>query len=269
MNMQSNQFFSLKRFGKYASCSFITNYRQMLLFWGAIAFGVLAISLLNMKSIHSNWNRDGWVPLFLAMFYVGGLLSTGFAFSWFRSRERTIAELMIPVSTFERFLYEFLEKVVGFLILFPTIFYVSSSLAVGIRNTFAFGATEATVNGRITFPFETISFEQLSSHTEPGLFGMLFVLSILAFVLAFAGAATFRKMPLIKTIVFVGLVFLTGVGYFYLMLEKLKLRHPWVENLEHDMTAQKGFLIGKLAFATIALIALTYTYFKLKEKEAS
>ena len=267
--MKTNQFFNIKRFGKYASCSFISNYRQTLLFWGAVWFAIFAISLLNMKGNYSNWNSEGWKVTFFVVFYISGLLYSGFAFPAFRSKERTITDLMIPVSSFERLLYEFIDKIIAFLLLYPAIFYAASCMAVGIRNTFTLGTSHTTVNGVSTFPFETVSFDQLSSNLEPGLFGMLFMLSVLAFILALAGAATFRKLPLIKTIVFVGLVFLTGIGYSYLLFEKLKFSNPWIENLEHDLSAQQGFLIGKLIFAAIAVIALIFTYFKLKEKEAS
>jgi len=267
--MKTNQFFNTKRFVKYTKYSIISNYRQTLLFWGAIGFAILAISLLSMWRIHSSWNNEGWITLFLLGFYATGLLNSGFAFKAFRSKERTISELLIPVSTFERFVYEFITKIIAFLLLYPTIFYATSSIAVIFRNAIPTQNSLATVNGLTTYPFNTISFEQLSGNLEPGLFGMLLMLSILVFILALAGSASFRKLPLVKTIVFVGLILLTGIGYLYLMLEKLHLRHPWVESLEHNLSAQQGFLIGKLTFASIAVIALIFTYFKIKEKEAS
>lgn len=267
--MKTNQIFNIKRFRKYTSCSLIIHYRETLLFWGAIWFAIFVFTLLNIRNPHSNWNRDGWISLFLVVFYISGLLYTGFAFPSFRNKKRTLTELMIPVSAFERLLYEFVEKILVFIILYPAIFYISSSIAVGIRNAILFGAVHTEVNGFTTFPFEPISFEKLSANLEPGLFGMLLILSVLGFVLAFAGAATFRKLPLIKTIVVVGLLFLTGIGYFYLLLEMLRFRHLWVELIEHSVTAQQALLIGSFVFAFITLIALLYTYFKLKEKEAS
>jgi hypothetical protein len=266
--MKTNHFFSIKRFGKYASCSFISNYRQTLLFWGSVWFAIFAISLLNMKSTHSNWNSN-WIVIFMFGFIITGLLYSGFAFTSFRSKERTITELMIPVSAFERFLYEFIDKIAVFLLLYPSIFYVSSSFAVGIRNSFPGRVTSATYNNHTLFPFETFSFEKLTGDLEPELVTMIFTLSVLAFILALAGSATFRKLPLIKTVVFIGLVFLTGIGYFYLMLEKWQMKNPWISKLDNIIKEQNGFLIGTLVFALISLIALAYTYFKLKEKEAS
>lgn len=267
--MKTNQFFNFKRFGNYATCSIISNYRQTLLFLGAIWFAVLAFSLLDMRGRNSNWNIDSWMSIFLFGFYFSSLLYSGFAFTAFRSKERTLTELMIPVSSFERFLYEFIDKIIVFLLLYPAIFYAASSMAVGIGNMFTFGISHVTRNSVNTFPYETVSFYQFYSNFETGLFGMFFMLSVTVFVLAFAGAATFRKLPLIKTVVFIGLIFLTGIGYFYLLFEKWKLRQSWIANVENNVTAQQGFLIGTMIFAFISLVALVYTYFKLKEKEAS
>ena len=263
------QFFNLKRFGKYAACSLISNYRQILLFWGAIWFAVFAFTLVIISNSHSMWNNDGWMPFFIIVFCISGLLYTGFAFPSFRNKKRTLTELMIPVTAFERLVYEFFEKVVAFFILYPPVFFISSSLAVVIRNTFAFKITRAEVNGIETFPFEIISFDKLYTNLEPGLFGMFFMLAVLGFVLVFAGAATFRKLPLIKSIVVFGLIFLAVIGYMYMLLEKLGLRNSWLLILEHNITAKQGFMIGSLIFGLISLTALTYTYFKLKEKEAS
>jgi hypothetical protein len=267
--MKTNQIFSIKRFGKYASCSFISNYRQSVLFWGALTFTIIAISLFIMKGVHSNWNNEGWQPVFLSGFFIGGALYTGFAFPAFRSKERTQTELLIPVSTLERLLYEFLVKVIAFISLYPIIFYISSSLAVGISNTFRIRIVNATLNGMSTFPFKTISYEKLFSQMEPGLFGMVFMLSVLIFVIAFAGAATFRKLPLIKTIVIIGSIIMTVIIYITLLFEKFKFRQSWLTYLEYNISAQQGFLIGTVIFAFITLIALVYTYFKLKEKEAA
>lgn len=267
--MKNIQFFNLKRFGKYAACSLISNYRQTLLFWGAIWFAIFAFTLISIANSHSMWNYDNWIPLFIIVYCISGLLYTGFAFPSFRNKKRTYNELMIPVTAFERLVYEFFEKIVVFIILYPPIFYISSSMAVGIRNSLSFGTINVEFNGFTTFPFEVISFDKLNANMEPGLFGMLFMLSVLGFVLAFAGAASFRKLPLIKTIVIVGLIFLTCIGYMYLLFEKLNLHNSWIANLEHDITAKQGFAIGALVFGLISLTALAYTYFKLKEKEAS
>jgi hypothetical protein len=267
--MKTNQIFSIKRFGKYASCSFISNYRQSLLFWGALTFTLIALSIFIMRGTYSNWNSDGWEQIFIPGFYLGGAIYTGFAFPGFRSKERTQTELLIPVSAFERLLYEFLVKVIAFIILFPIIFYISSSLAVGISNTLHIGTVSATLNGIETFPYKTISYAKLYNPMPQGFFSMICMLSVLVFVIAFAGAATFRKLPLIKTIVIIGSIIMTGITYFYLLVQNSVLRNSWPKYLENTFTQKQVFLLITLIFAFITLVALVYTYFKLKEKEAA
>lgn len=263
--MKTNQLFNIKRFGNYSKCSLISNYRQILLFWGAIWFAIFAFSLLSMRRVNVDWNSGGWIPIFLSVFYIGGLLYIGFAFPVFRNKKRTLTELMIPVSAFERFLYEFAEKIVVFFILYPAVFYFSSSMAVGVRNAFPVGISGPVVAN--TFQYKTVSFEMLSRGIEPGLFSMMVVATVMAFIIALAGAATFRKLPLIKTIVAIGLFFLVCIGYMYLLFEKLGLRHPWLEFAERNMTAQQGFMLGLWMFVFISIVALGFTYFKLSEKE--
>lgn len=267
--MKTNQIFSLNRFGRYAKCTFISNYRQTLLFWGAIIFIIIAISMFVMRSVHSGWNMRGWEPIFILGFYFAGAIYAGFAFPGFRSKERTQTELLIPVTNLERLIYEFFVKVIAFIILYPIVFYISSSVAVGIINTFHLNTVNATLNDISTFPFKTISLASLIKPMPPGVFTMICMLSVAVLTIAYAGAATFRKLPFIKTVVFTGSVLLSGIAYISLISKRFSLENSWPNFFAHRFTEKQGFLIGTLVFAFITLVALVYTYFKLKEKEAS
>lgn len=265
--METNQIFNYKRFGKYTKSTLALNFKQIIMMGGVLVISIFVLSLIAMAQNTSQWNKEGWIPLFIGIYFVGGIILAGFAFSQFRSKEKTIMSLMLPVTTFERFLYELIEKVASFILLYPVLFWIFSSLAVFVRNSFRVNNEWIEVNGFRSFPFETISYQQPIVNAEDGLIPMFFALSIILFTIAFAGAATFRKYPLVKTIVFVGAVIGILAGYFALILEKFQLRNPWIANLEHTMTAQQGFLTGTILLTIISLIALAYAYFKLKEKE--
>jgi len=266
--MKTNHIFNYKRFCRYAKSTLALNFKQTMMMGGVIAISIFIISLIAMAQNPSYWNKDGWIPVFIVNYFVVGIIYAGFAFSQFRSKEKTIMSLMVPVTTFERFLYEFIEKIASFILLYPILFWVFSSLAVFTRNAFPSKNSWVEVNGLRIYPFETISYQQPIANTEDGLILMFFTLSVFLFVIAFAGAATFRKYPLVKTIVFVGGVLAVTAGYFVLIFEKLRLNNPWIANLEHTMKAEQGFLTGTILFALMSLIALAYAYFKLKEKEA-
>jgi hypothetical protein len=266
--MRANQFFNFDRFCNYTTCAIISNYRQIILFWGAVFVAIFFTALINSKGFYNN--NGSFMPIFLLGFYISGLLYSGFSFKAFRSKERTVTELMIPVSTFERFIYEFVN-VVSFWLIFPIVFFMSKSLAFVTWRIFFNSEVlllKPTIANSSTNGLDYGFFISISGF-EPGFLGMIFMISVSVFALAFAGAATFRKAPLIKTIVFVGSVLLSIIGYLYLIFEKCKLQQSWISNIEHNVTAQQGFQIGTIIFAFISLVALLYTYFKLKEKEAS
>lgn len=265
--MKTNHIFNYKRFCRYAKSTLALNFKQTMMMGGVIVISIFIISLIAMAQNTSQWNKEGWIPVFIVNYFVVGIIYAGFAFSQFRSKEKTIMSLMVPVTPFERFLYEFIEKIASFILLYPILFWVFSSLAVFVRNSFRINNEMIEVNGFRTYPFETISYQQPIANTEDGLILMFFTLSVFLFIIAFAGAATFRKYPLVKTIVFVGAVIGVLAGYFALILEKFQLKNPWIAYLEHNMKAEQGFLTGTILFALMSLIAMAYAYFKLKEKE--
>lgn len=267
--MKTNQLFNFKRFARYAKSTLALNFKQTMMMGGVIVISIFIISLIAMAQNTSQWNKEGWIPVFIVNYFVVGIIYAGFAFSQFRSKEKTIMSLMVPVTPFERFLYEFIEKIASFILLYPILFWVFSSLAVFVRNSIPFEYTKIEVNGFKTFPFEIISYQQPIANTEDGLILMFFTLSVFLFIIAFAGAATFRKYPLVKTIVFVGAVLGIMIGYITLIFEKVQLRNGWIMYLEHSIKAEQGFMLGSIVLMLMSLIALFFAYFKLKEKEVS
>ena len=263
--MKTNQIFNFARFGKYVRSTFSTTYKQNLLLWGALTAFIFVSSLLSMADNTSRWNTDGWMPLFIGTYFVAGIVFASYSFPQFRNKEKTMMSLMTPVTSFERLLYEILGKVVVFIILFPALFYLLSSFAVVVRNVFQSNQV-VTVNGVNSFPFHSISFDHLITGAD-GFFWAFFGLSIAVFSLSFAGAAVFRKYPLVKTIVFVGGVLAVTAGYFVLIFEKFHLINPWISNVADQVSKEQGIAILIALAATMSLITLAYAYFKLKEKE--
>jgi hypothetical protein len=265
--MKTNQIVNFKRFGRYAKSTFILSWKTSLMYWGTIATAVLVISLFSMASIHSSWNRQGWIPIFLIPFFIGGILYAGSAFPAFRRKERSIAALMLPVTAFERFVYELFSKVVLFFALYPVVFYLSSSFAVLVRNAVQ---PEILAVGKIdSFPFRLAPLQELFAKSPDGQAGIIISLAVLSFVLAFTGAVVFRKLPLVKTIVFVGAIMAIIAGYAYLLIEKLNIRNPWVEELGDHWSKTQALTFVNSVLGFISLVALAFAYFKLKEKEVS
>jgi len=265
--MKINQIFNCKRFGRYVKSTVMMSWKTSLMYWGTIATAVLVISLFNMANIYSSWNRQDWIPVFLILFFIGGIIYAGSAFSAFRRKERSVAALMLPVTAFERFMYELFSKVVLFFALYPVVFYLSSSFAVLVRN--ALQPKTLEIQKIDTFPFKLVPLQELFTQSPDSQPMIILSLAVLAFVLAFSGAATFRKLSLVKTIVFVGAVMAAVAGYIYLLIEKLEIRYPWLEKLSDHWSKTQALTFVNLALGFVSLVALAFAYFKLKEKEVS
>lgn len=204
---------------------------------------------------------DYWRNIFFFLFSVFGLLFVGAAFTSLRSQEKTLSFLMIPSSVFEKFLYNFIERIVLFCVIFPIIFYLFGNLAliiVRFTNLMLGASIDHFRDFSPGFLFEKESwgFKWLI------LTGAFFFLS-----LAFAGATTFRKYPLVKSIIFVGSVIIFSVGYIFTIVEKLHLNHPWIEKFEDYFNKDQAIALASITMFVSGLIALAFAYFKLKEKE--
>ena len=265
--MQTNTFFSFYRFARFAKHNLILNYRQLLMIWGALIVTIFFFCLFVIADDSSSWNASQLWQFPYAMVFLGaGMIISGMAFSSFRSKERTLAALMIPVSAIERLLYELIEKVMLYVAMYPFVFYLFSNLAVWVRNAID-PNTQVKTNGEVTFPFQYLSFSNLWENHE-GYF-MVLGLGILAFLMAFAGAAVFRKYPLLKTILFFGGVVLVAIGYFYFLFGILRIDQPWFADIidQWEITINNLPYFLSAILVPMGLIILTYSYFKLKEKE--
>ena len=260
--MKTNQLFSLKRFWTYAVSSLTLHYRQLLLMTGAVAAG-LVLLLSFLMFVNRNWSANHWFPFLTFVVPVAGLLYVGSAFPDLRSREKTIGFLMTPASSFEKFLYEFIERIVFFCVLFPILLYAVGNLTLRmiwvIKNAMNIPfSAESLFYGHF---FEKVAIEEAQHLLVLGVFSAL--------SLAFAGATVFRKLPLVKTIIFVCMLLFSIVGYFVLIFERMHLNRPWLEPYLENLGEQKIFTLFAILLGVFILTILSFAYFKLKEKEVS
>jgi hypothetical protein len=258
--MKPNKIFNFKRFCNFAISTLILRYRQLLLMVGVAATGIFIFAFVPLLN-HSTWGVDNWIGLAVSSTIIGGLLYVGSAFPSFRGREKTLSYLMIPASTFEKFLYEFIERIVAFLFLFPIILYSFCNLAIVI----AVKIKQFHYVGNVRF--DHFSILNLVEMNKSGNNWAMFLGLMAGLMLAFAGTLTFKKYPLIKMIVFVMLFISTIAGYLYLILEKMKLQHPWIENVGNQIRYEQAIAVIITALLALILLTLSFSYFKLKEKE--
>ena len=257
-----NQIFSPSRFVKYSAYQYRMRSKILLLaVVGAFIALFFLISFIFMTN-NFRWNGRSWPPLFFLTGAVAAILYIGNSFPYFRKKDTTVSMIMLPASVLEKFVYEYIVRVIFFTLFFPMLFYFAAHLTVSIVH-FIFPAKEIP-----SFSFDFV-FNELHRESDRLLFFyVLPALYILISLLFVTGAVIARRFPLIKTLVIVGVFVLSVTGYFYLIFEDRNLddgieyiaKRIW----ETQESAIWTFIV--LIYCTI-ITTLTYAYFKLKEKE--
>ena len=148
-----NQFFNIQRFAKYAAYDVRTNYKRYLI---AAAIGfivvfvmnylVLEIALRNVLGYTDELNSIAWADVSPGNLDIIKVLFFTFVASWFflyfsfvllsfpalSGKHSAENYLLLPASVFEKYLLEFLMRVVVGGGLFLMIFYLATNLAINM-----------------------------------------------------------------------------------------------------------------------------------------
>ncbi len=180
--------------------------KQTLIIFGATVVTITGfhtfMHLANLRNIDSMFRNDYHGSVFLFAFFGGCLIWCGQAFSAFRSKEKSMDYLMTPASSSEKYLFEFINRIIVFLIFFPILYWVLTNLVTGI---FHYYIPEYR---NYKFAYGDLIGTRWSAR-ELTLIGGL---ALLMLTLPFTGATYFQKVPLLKTILIVALLVGTYVG---------------------------------------------------------
>lgn len=187
-----NTYFNINRFLLILKRDVFENYKTAV-------FGILtALSITTFILIMSALNFvNSTVPLdhiyhtsFIISFMIIALIYTGMAFRDFRNKEKTMHYLCIPASSFEKMLSMLTLSTLGLLIVFTVLSVIFNLLDMAIIAALPGDASLSLFN-----PFNADFYKTILS--------ALPFLSIL-----FAGASTFKRMPLFYTALY---LFITGL----------------------------------------------------------
>jgi len=261
--MQTNNQFTIQRFVLLSKQSFIIN-KKMIGIWLVGFVGILFLVLLFSQSSNDfvRWDNKSYEVTFVTLFFPLGIIFAGHSFPAFRSKERSMSYLMLPASASEKYIFEFLMRVVLYIILMPLIFWMVANFEGAVVHYFV----PNLVNYRFSFSgfnHSHIDNERWVSYAIAQ--GFLFI-----FIACFTGASHFTKSPIIKTMFTISLIAM-GYGLFTLLLLKgLNLEAFHIENKriffirnEHD-----GMVFLAVFETVINLSLLAIAWFRLKEKEA-
>lgn len=260
--MQTNNHFSIKRFILLIKHSLRVNKKSIGIALAGIS-GTLFLLLLLFQKMGRfiNWSNDAYFGSFIFFFFALGVIYSSSSFPAFRSKEKSIAYLTLPSSNSEKYVFELLTRVVGYIILLPLLFWLI-----------------ANIEGRIvhfylpTFINYKFSFSQVLTDNPMTGWSKLFFIqsSLFVFIAAFTGACHFSKSPLIKTL-FMFSIIVTGYFLFiYLLIKGFDIEnYRTINNSMLFFKSEKGSIAFFTIVATIVnLTLLVIAWFRLKEKEA-
>jgi len=237
------QIFNIQRFLKYSNYQIYMQSR-LLVYVLAGSWATLLLLILFLFASNHGWAAEDWPDLFFSTGIFAAIIYSGTAFPDLRKKETFIQFLMLPASIFEKFLYEFILRIILFIVIYPVIFYLAAKLAI-----FIFPKKVGDISPNFFYDSKTL----------------VVILSFYFFLSAifFAGASFVRKSPLLKTMIAGALFQLLGVSYIILM-EHFGIARGIDRFI--TVTAERAIILtsGFLLFS--GLIAFIFAYFKIKEK---
>jgi len=264
--METNNIFSFRRLVLLCKQSLILNRKMIVIaLTGFVGVLMIAMFFFQAMSEFKNWqNRDSEV-VFVSLFITLGILYSGLSFPAFRSKEKTMAYLMLPATSSEKFVFEILTRIIVFILLIPFIFWVVANIEGALVHNFV----PELINYKFSF-VETHTIKSAPLENEAWITfaiaqGILFV-----FIAPFTGASHFSKSPLLKTLFTLTMIVAGYFIFIYLTFKGLSL-NEFDADKNHILfiTNKNNALIAFAIAATILnLCLITISFFRLKEKEA-
>jgi hypothetical protein len=260
----SNNIFSGKRLQLLFKQNFIHNTQFLSL--SAVAYIGIIFIVLSIAQAGNDLrpngleNFQGFLVAFVTVF---GILYVGHSFPAFREKESTIHYLMTPASALEKFVFEFVNRIVITLIALPLLYWATFNMQGYFFDLF----TEA-----IFEPIgvqHVVRIDDIPTNYWLLIYGLVTGGVLFALSLAFTGAAMFTKQPLVKSLFAVALVVMFFSGYSYIVIEPLGVgrynppEHMVFVPLEED----RALAMIAVALFAATLLLLFVAFRKLKERE--
>jgi hypothetical protein len=264
--MQANNTLSLPRLGLLFRQGFIHNYKMIAISLVAFCGGLFLLLLtIHLADDSPYFSTESFSGIFLAIVIPLSIVYAGTAFPGLRSKEKSYSYLLTPVSALEKFLFEFFNRVLLFLVTIPLLYWIIFHLEGSV--------VTALAPERYSFTPKKM-IDLLAVFREPGQWDAKYavaVAALLIFTVPFAGAASFTKLPLLKTLFIVALLFFFNFFIIYLFAEVVGVKDYELPEGDKSILFIEGgteLLHAMTGYGMIINIGLLLTtYFKLREKE--
>jgi hypothetical protein len=263
--MQTNNSFSLSRFMMLIKQSLIINKNIIAISLAQFTGTVFLLLLLGQRIKNFQWENQNYMNFFIFLFIILGMFYSSLSFPAFRSKEKSITYLMLPSSRSEKFIFEFLVRLLLFILFLPLIFWLIANAEGAIVHQYV----PRFINYKFVFR-EGIT--EIVKRWNLGGWGVYTTIQFFLFILIanFAGACHFTKSTLIKT-----LLTISGIACGYILLAFLLFKGL---HLSEYQPAQSGILfpgnnkemiiVFALGATIVNLSLITIAWFRFKEKEA-
>lgn len=267
--MESNSFFSLQRFFLLMRNDLLLNYKKYLLtIVGALIVGYVILYFQMPTKEHSmDFSDKRYLPIFMTFIFALGAF-VGMSFPALNSKSTTISYLLMPSSSFEKFLSQFLIRIVAGTALFLAIFWIDAYLA---RETALL----------VLRKFENIpQIDSFSYHTLINNFGnngdviarnVVIFLFLSIGIYLFSVRIYFRKVAMIKSALSLSFSIFLIIILLYIFSS---IFYPETKGMDFHLNEYKVYLKYSnfdiwlfTMFSLPWLFFLPLGYFKLKEKQ--
>lgn len=285
--METNNIFSLRRFMLYCRQSIIIN--KKIIGISLIGFiGTLFVALLFFQSIDhhfAGWKLENYIVMFFIYFFGLGITYISSSFPAFRTKEKTIHYLMLPISSTEKFAFELVTRIILFIFLMPLIYWSVANLEGAVVHSYIpelvnykFSFSEAYAKLTSTTRFTVYGIEQTGT---PAIMQYIFIQGgLFVFIFLFAGASHFSKSPFLKTLFTYSIILAAYSLLSYFLYKGLDLKdynYPirseistyggGIKTASFFKNEKAATVFYAYAITIVNLCFLAIAYFRLKEKE--
>ncbi|PRX39055.1 hypothetical protein [Salegentibacter salegens] len=277
--MKQSSIFSGKRFLSLLRQHLLHNYMALLL-GVLVGFGIsfLVIAFLQFVSGTNQSNNSVFLIILIFGYAILGGFYISSAFSSFRNKEKAQSYLMIPGSTVEKFLVEFIFYPLLFLIAFPLLYILAYQMSSAFISMIRFDFIPFDLLGELNevLVFKDYSFENgVMTHTENVNSWLLWASISFSLAMAFfLGATSFKRYVFLKTllalVVYIGIC----VWIFYFLMNELEWGHYQISSQDSYLAplgtgtrTQTAVNYFSLCAFCWGLILSVISFLKLKEKE--
>ncbi len=259
-----NSTFSISRFGLLIRKHLIEEYKLQLMSLLAFMGGLFVIFfLIHVFNGMTALSHDFIGNLYIVIFIVASSLYGGASYSSFRSKEQTMSYLLIPSTRLEKFIFEYVIRVLLFIVLTPIMYWLVANLEL---------AFVSALYEKLDYTYQSIRLlpDLRSLHLPVHGIDLMSLIILIFFNIAFLGATHFMKHPMIKTLFSVAILWMFFVALIMFSAYLFDIsRYSPIQDFQLTLMPTefnwRQFFLRSLT--VINLILIPICYLKLKEKE--